>query len=112
VDIITFGSPCQDLSIAGKRIGWMVTVRAVFRSRRIVKEMREKTHGEKPRFIVWGKRAGGLLLQQREDFKAVLEESFRIKEPEVPPLPPPEKGQMALRRLLPGRRMEHGIPRS
>ena len=66
VDIITFGSPCQDLSIAGKRsgLGWF-TVRAVFRGR----PNRERNEGEntwrKTKIYCLGKRAGGLLLQQR-----------------------------------------------
>ena len=51
VDIITFGSPCQDLSIAGKRSGLDGSRSGLFfEAARIVKEMREKTHGEKPRF--------------------------------------------------------------
>ena len=94
VDIITFGSPCQDLSIAGKRIGLDGSRSGLFfEAVRIVKEMREKTHGEKPRFIVWENVPGAFSSNKGEDFKAVLEEVIRIKEPEVPPLPPPEKGR-------------------
>ena len=94
VDIITFGSPCQDLSIAGKRSG-LDGLRSglFFEAVRIVKEMREKTHGEKPRFIVWENVPGAFSSNKGEDFKAVLEEVIRIKEPEAPPLPPPEKGR-------------------
>ena len=94
VDIITFGSPCQDLSIAGKRSG-LDGLRSglFFEAVRIVKEMREKTHGEKPRFIVWENVPGAFSSNKGEDFKAVLEEIIRIKEPEAPPLPPPEKGR-------------------
>ena len=75
-----------------ERPGWF-TVRAVFEAIRIVKEMREKTHGEKPRFIVWENVPGAFSSNKGEDFKAVLEEVIRIKEPEAPPLPPPEKGR-------------------
>ena len=94
VDIITFGSPCQDLSIAGKRSG-LDGLRSglFFEAVRIVKEMREKTHGEKPRFIVWENVPGAFSSNKGEDFKAVLEEVIRIKEPQAPPLPPPEKGR-------------------
>ena len=92
VDIITFGSPCQDLSIAGKRSGLDGSRSGLFfEAVRIVKEMREKTHGEKPRFIVWENVPGAFSSNKGEDFKAVLEEVIRIKEPEAPPLPPPEK---------------------
>ena len=94
VDIITFGSPCQDLSIAGKRSGLDGSRSGLFfEAVRIVKEMREKTHGEKPRFIVWENVPGAFSSNKGEDFKAVLEEVIRIKEPEAPPLPPPEKGR-------------------
>lgn len=94
VDIITFGSPCQDLSIAGKRSGLDGSRSGLFfEAVRIVKEMREKTNGEKPRFIVWENVPGAFSSNKGEDFKAVLEEIVRIKEPEAPPLPPPEKGR-------------------
>ena len=94
VDIITFGSPCQDLSIAGKRSGLDGSRSGLFyEAIRIVKEMREKTHGEKPRFIVWENVPGAFSSNKGEDFKAVLEEVIRIKEQEAPPLPPPEKGR-------------------
>lgn len=94
VDIITFGSPCQDLSIAGKRSGLDGSRSGLFfEAIRIVKEMREKTHGEKPRFIVWENVPGAFSSNKGKDFKAVLEEVIRIKEPEALPLPPPEKGR-------------------
>ena len=81
VDIITFGSPCQDLSIAGKRSGLDGSRSGLFfEAVRIVKEMREKTHGEKPRFIVWENVPGAFSSNKGEDFKAVLEEVIRIKE--------------------------------
>src|SRR5699024_1135180 len=54
VDIITFGSPCQDMSIAGKRSGLDGSRSSLFyEAIRIVKEMRCATNGEKPRFIIW-----------------------------------------------------------
>lgn len=55
VDIITFGSPCQDLSIAGKRAGIQEGERSnlFFQAIRIIREMREKTNGQYPRYCVW-----------------------------------------------------------
>ena len=66
VDIITFGSPCQDLSIAGKRSGLDGSRSGLFyEAIRIVKEMREKNAWRKTKIYCLGKRTGGLLLQQR-----------------------------------------------
>ena len=53
VDIITFGSPCQDMSVAGKRNGLEGERSCLFyEAIRIIKEMREKTNGRYPRYIV------------------------------------------------------------
>ena len=82
VDIITFGSPCQDMSIAGKRSGLEGSRSCLFyEAIRIVKEMREKTNGEKPRFICWENVPGAFSSNKGEDFKAVLEAVIGIKEP-------------------------------
>lgn len=102
VDIITGGFPCQSVSIAGKREGVQhvdhggeTTTRSglFYEAVRIIKEMREKTNGEKPRFFVVENVPGLFSSKGGEDFKAVLEEIIRIKEPETPPVPPPEKGK-------------------
>ena len=102
VDIITGGFPCQSVSIAGKREGVQhvdhggeTTTRSglFYEAVRIIKEMREKTNGEKPRFFVVENVPGLFSSKGGEDFKAVLEEIIRIKEPEAPPVPPPEKGK-------------------
>ena len=88
VDIITFGSPCQDMSIAGKRAGLDGERSGLFHEAiRIVKEMREKTNGDKPRYIVWENVPGAFSSNGGEDFKSVLEEVIGVKEPscEVPP---------------------------
>ena len=54
VDIVTFGSPCQDMSVAGKRDGLGGSRSSLFyEAIRIIKEMREATNGKYPRFIVW-----------------------------------------------------------
>ena len=91
VDIITFGSPCQDLSIAGKRAGIQEGQRSnlFFEAIRIVKEMREKTNGEKPRYIVWENVPGAFSSNGGDDFKAVLEAVIGIKEEGVQ-VPAPE----------------------
>lgn len=93
VDIITFGSPCQDMSIAGKRAGLDGAKSSLFyEAIRIIKEMREKTNGEKPRWIVWENVFGAFSSNKGEDFRAVLEAVIRIKEPTAQ-VSAPEKGQ-------------------
>lgn len=88
VDIITFGSPCQDLSIAGKRAGIHEGERSnlFFHAIRIVREMREATNGEYPRYIVWENVPGAFSSNKGEDFHAVLKEIAGIKgrEADVP----------------------------
>ena len=91
VDIITFGSPCQDMSIAGKRDGLDGSRSSLFyEAIRIVKEMRCKTNGEKPRFIVWENVPGAFSSNKGQDFKAVLEAVIGVKEPSAQ-VPAPEK---------------------
>ena len=90
VDIITFGSPCQDLSVAGKRAGLKhedngddeTTRSGLFMEAvRIIKEMREKTNGEYPRFAVWENVPGAFSSNKGEDFRIVLEELVKVVEP-------------------------------
>lgn len=90
VDIITFGSPCQDLSVAGKRAGLKHTAVGddettrsglFMEAVRIIKEMREATGGEYPRFALWENVPGAFSSQKGEDFRVVLEELIRIIEP-------------------------------
>ena len=91
VDIITFGSPCQDMSIAGRRDGLDGSRSSLFyEAIRIVKEMREKTNGEKPRFIVWENVPGAFSSNKGQDFKAVLEAVIGVKEPAAK-VPAPDK---------------------
>lgn len=81
VDIITFGSPCQDLSIAGKRQGLDGKRSNLFyEAIRIIKEMREETNGKYPRFILWENVLGALSSNKGEDFRCVLESICQIKE--------------------------------
>ena len=93
VDIITFGSPCQDMSIAGKRDGLDGSRSSLFyEAIRIVKEMRCKTNGAKPRFIVWENVPGAFSSNKGQDFKAVLEAVIDVKEPSAEVPAPDKKG--------------------
>lgn len=84
VDIITFGSPCQDMSVAGKRAGLDGSRSTLFyEAVRIVKEMREATNGEKPRYIVWEIVPGAFSSNGGEDFKAALDTIRRVKDPQA-----------------------------
>ena len=91
VDIITFGSPCQDLSISGKREGLQGNRSGLFHeAMRIVKEMRIATNGEKPRYIVWENVTGAFSSNKGEDFRVVLETIMQAKD-ETFTVPRPEK---------------------
>lgn len=100
VDVITGGSPCQDLSIAGKRAGLAGARSGLFMEQiRIVKEMREHDRESgrtgdmvRPRFMVWENVPGAFSSNKGKDFAAVLEEIIRIAEPEAPDIEVPEKG--------------------
>ena len=100
VDVITGGSPCQDLSIAGKRTGLAGARSGLFMEQvRIVKEMREhdRANGRtgdmvRPRYMVWENVPGAFSSNKGRDFAAVLEEIIRIAEPEAPDIEVPEKG--------------------
>ena len=104
VDVITFGSPCQDLSIAGRRAGIQDGERSnlFFQAIRIIKEMREATHGEKPRYAVWENVPGAFTSNRGEDFKAVLEAVIGVVEEKAPPVPSPEQGRWPPADLLVG----------
>lgn len=98
VDIITFGSPCQDMSIAGKRDGLDGSRSSLFyEAIRIVKEMRCKTNGAKPRFIVWENVPGAFSSNKGQDFKAVLEAVIGVKKPSAEvPVPDKKAGPMQI----------------
>ena len=103
VDIITFGSPCTDLSIAGKRAGLEGRQSCLFyEAVRIIKEMRCATNGKSPRFIVWENVTGAFSSSAGRDFQSVLTEIVRIKEPQTPEVPLPEKGAWPYADLLLG----------
>ena len=84
VDIITFGSPCQDMSIAGKRSGLDGSRSSLFyEAVRIIKEMRCATNGKYPRFCVWENVPGAFSSNKGEDFRCVLESLCRVKDETV-----------------------------
>lgn len=84
VDCITFGSPCQDLSIAGRRAGLAGERSGLFMEAvRIIKEMRSSTNGLYPTSAIWENVPGAFSSNGGEDFRAVLEELARIAQPDV-----------------------------
>ena len=101
VDVITGGSPCQDLSIAGNRKGLAGERSGLFMEQiRIIKEMREADRkrgrsGEfvRCRYAVWENVVGALSSNKGCDFQAVLTEFVRVAEPDAPDVPMPEKGK-------------------
>ena len=91
VDIITFGSPCTDLSVAGKRQGLNAERSGLFfQAIKIIKEMRGATNGKYPRFAVWENVTGAFSSNGGEDFRCVLEEFCKIKDADLS-VPKPEK---------------------
>lgn len=84
VDCITFGSPCQGLSMAGKRLGFDDNRSVLFLdAARIIKEMRTATNGMYPTFAVWENVPGAFSSNGGKDFRAVLEELARVEQPDV-----------------------------
>ena len=93
VDIVTFGSPCQNLSVAGKRDGLSGAQSSLFfEAVRIIREMRRKTNGAQPRWAVWENVPGALSSSNGRDFREVLESLVRVKDPEAD-VPLPDKGK-------------------
>ena len=102
-DCVVGGSPCQDLSVAGKRAGLDGERSGLFMEQiRIVKEMRERdrlsrfngrtNESIRPRYMVWENVPGAFSSNKGEDFRVVLEEVARISEEGVT-IPRPEKGK-------------------
>lgn len=101
VDIITFGSPCQDLSVAGKQKGIQHTANGdeettrsglFLEAVRIIKEMRQATNGEYPSFCIWENVPGAFSSNRGADFRVVLEEMLKIVEPSAPVPEIPKNG--------------------
>ena len=84
VDIITFGSPCQDMSIAGKRTGLNGSRSSLFHEAiRIIQEMRCASNGKYPRYIVWENVPGAFSSNGGEDFRCVLEAICSVKDSSI-----------------------------
>lgn len=84
VDIITFGSPCQDMSIAGKRTGLSGNRSSLFHEAiRIIREMRCASNGKYPRYIVWENVPGAFSSNGGEDFRCVLEAICSVKDSSI-----------------------------
>ena len=93
VDCITFGSPCQGLSMAGKRLGFDDNRSVLFLdAARIIKEMRVATNGMYPTFAVWENVPGAFSSNGKEDFRAVLEELARVEQPDASIPRPSDRG--------------------
>ena len=100
VNVIIGGSPCQDLSIAGRRAGLEGERSGLFMEQiRIIKEMRERDvrggrtdKSIRPRFMVWENVPGAFSSNKGEDFRVVLEETARIVD-KVAVIPRPPKGK-------------------
>lgn len=107
VDCITFGSPCQDLSIAGRRAGLAGGRSGLFvEAVRIIKEMRKATNGMYPTFAIWENVPGAFSSNGGEDFRVVLEELARVEQPDAIVPRPPRGGQMEQSRSNRRSRME------
>ena len=90
VDIITFSSPCQNLSVAGNRVGLRGQESSLFHEAiRIIREMRRATNGEYPKFIVWENVKNAFGTNKGNDFRTVLEEISEIN------IPVPRSGRWA-----------------
>ena len=101
VDVVTGGSPCQDLSVAGKRAGLDGARSGLFMEQiRIIKEMREHDRRNnqrsgvdiRPRYMVWENVPGAFSSNKGEDFRAVLEETAKVAD-ETAVIPEPPKGK-------------------
>ncbi len=100
VNVIIGGSPCQDLSVAGKRAGLSGERSGLFMEQiRIIKEMREKDAESgrtgtdiRPRFMVWENVPGAFSVNGGRDFAAVLEETAKVADKEIPDIPVPKNG--------------------
>ena len=106
VDIVTGGSPCQDLSVAGKRAGLAGERSGLFMEQvRIIKEMRDESTKQlrlrgadvnirfiQPRYMVWKNVPGAFSSNKGEDFRCVLEETARIADKNAV-IPRPENGK-------------------
>ena len=109
VDIITFGSPCQDMSIAGKRTGLNGSRSSLFHEAiRIIREMRCASNGKYPRYIVWENVPGAFSSNGGEDFCCVLEAICSVKDSSIS-IPRPAGGAMVQGRSNHRKRLVSGM---
>ena len=100
VNVIIGGSPCQDLSVAGKRAGLSGERSGLFMEQlRVIKEMRQADENRgrtgtaiRPRFMVWENVPGAFSSNKGADFGAVLQETVRVVCKETPDIPMPKNG--------------------
>lgn len=93
VDVITFGSPCQDPSVAGKQAGLAGERSGLFfHAVRIIDQIRKATHGMFPRYAIWENVPGAFSSHKGADFATVLTTLTRIVDPSAPDMPVPEGG--------------------
>lgn len=100
VDCVIGGSPCQDLSIAGRRAGLAGARSGLYMEQiRLIKEMRWRDTSDgwagmsiRPRYMVWENVPGAFSSNGGKDFAAVLEEAIKVAEPKAPAVPVPERG--------------------
>lgn len=97
VDVVTFGSPCQDLSVAGKRAGLAGERSGLFHQAvRVIREMRKASHGLYPRFAVWENVPGAFSSNKGNDFHQVLRELISVTDEKAAAnLPRADKWQKA-----------------
>ena len=97
VDVVTFGSPCQDLSVAGKRAGLAGERSGLFHQAvRVIKKMRETSSGRYPRFAVWENVPGAFSSNKGADFHSVLQNLISVvDETAAADLPRVQKWQKA-----------------
>ena len=100
VNVIIGGSPCQDLSVAGKRAGLAGERSGLFMEQlRVIKEMRcaDAERGRtgtdiRPRWMVWENVPGAFSSNKGEDFAAVIQETIKVICPQAPPVSVPKYG--------------------
>ncbi len=108
VNVIIGGSPCQDLSVAGRQAGFSGARSVLFMDQiRIIKQMREadikngRTGKDiRPRFMVWENVPGAFSSNKGADFASVLTETVRVVEPKAPAIVKPAKGWPTAGRIV------------
>lgn len=104
VDIISFGSPCQNLSTAGNQKGLDgEKSQLFFEAVRVIDEMRCATNGKYPKYIIWENVAGAFSSNKGQDFRRVLEEITKTN------IPMPYSGRWAAAGMVRSRGGKYGL---